>query len=88
MKGERVVGGLRCTEVLEDLSEYLDGTLPAGSVDRINEHLLGCDLCERFGGDMAETVRALRERLGEPEPLEDEVASRLRKRLRADLGRE
>jgi anti-sigma factor RsiW len=81
MKGERMVGGLRCSEVLGDLSEYLDGSLAPDVVAHIEDHLRGCDLCERFGGEMAATVRALRQKLSEPDPLPAEAEERLRKRL-------
>jgi anti-sigma factor RsiW len=86
MKGERLVGGLLCSEVLAGLTEYLDGRLEPPVVERVNEHLRGCDLCERFGGEMAATVRSLREGFGEPPPLESEVEKRLRQRLAAEMA--
>jgi anti-sigma factor RsiW len=78
---ERVVAGLRCGEVLADLGEYLESALPAERVSRIEEHLRGCDWCERFGKEFAETVGALRTRLATPPALETGVAARLRQRL-------
>lgn len=81
MKGERIVAGLRCGEVLAELSEYLDGQLAPESVEAIQAHLRGCDSCERFGGRFAATIKALREQLSNPQPLDEEVARRLRKRL-------
>ena len=65
---ERVVAGLRCRDVLADLSAYLDGELPRARVDRIEAHLQGCDWCERFGGDFTRSVEALRRVLGPPAP--------------------
>ena len=44
---ERMVGGLRCREVLERLSDYLDGDLAPAEVTRVQEHVRGCDWCER-----------------------------------------
>jgi len=82
MKGERVVAGLSCGEVLGALSDYLDDSLPAKERKRIEEHLRGCDLCERFGGRMAGLVRALRTTLAAP-PLDPDVEERLRGRLRS-----
>lgn len=78
---ERVVAGLRCGEVLADLGEYLESALPAERVSRIKEHLRGCDWCERFGKEFAETVAALRTLLATPPALEAAVAARLRLRL-------
>jgi hypothetical protein len=46
----RVVAGIRCIEVLELLSDYLDGDVSQESKERIEAHLRGCDQCERFGG--------------------------------------
>ena len=80
---ERVVAGLRCGEVLADLGEYLESALPAEQASRIEGHLRGCDWCERFGKEFAETVSTLRTRLATPPSLEADVAARLRRRLAA-----
>ena len=79
---ERTVAGLRCSEVLSALSDYLDGDLPAEDVARVEGHLRGCDWCERFGSDMGHVVAELREQLQEPEPLDPSVSARLLARLR------
>lgn len=84
MKGERVVGGLSCGQVLERLSDYLDGDLGAERRAAVEEHLRGCDGCARFGGEFRATVSALRDHLlASPAP-----PSRLRERLAAALDRE
>lgn len=64
---EQEIGGIRCFEVLERLSAYLDGELPPEEVARVEGHLAGCDACTRFGGEFGAVVKALRERLGAPE---------------------
>lgn len=77
MSEQRVVGGLSCAEVLDRLSDYLDGELAAELCAALEEHLRGCDGCARFGGDFKATVVALREHLlAAPAP-----PSRLRERL-------
>lgn len=81
MKGERLVGTLRCSDLLGDLSEYLEGTLPKERVAAIDEHLRGCDLCTRFGGEFGAMVHAIRRRLAEADSIPDDVAARLRKKL-------
>ncbi|HSN92179.1 MAG TPA: zf-HC2 domain-containing protein [Anaeromyxobacteraceae bacterium] len=63
MKGERILGGLSCGQVLERLSDYLDDDLGLEVRAAIEMHLRGCDGCARFGGDLRATVRALREHL-------------------------
>jgi len=81
MLHEREVAGLRCSEVLARLSDYLDGDLGPAEVERVRAHLRGCDACEHFGGAMASIVGALRRQIGAAEPVADDVAARLRERL-------
>jgi anti-sigma factor RsiW len=65
MKGSREVAGLWCHEVLEQLSDYLDGDLLADRRAQVDAHLAGCDVCERFGGEVSQTVTALKQGVGE-----------------------
>ena len=81
LKDERVVAGLACSDVLADLSRLLDGELPEAEASRLAGHVAGCDVCERFGRRFAGVIRDLRDGLGEPEPLEEAVAERLRARI-------
>ncbi len=74
---QRKVAGLFCFEVLERLSDYLDNELAADARENLEAHLRGCDWCERFGGEMAGLVKALREELAEAEPLEPDLLDRL-----------
>lgn len=79
---DRSVAGIRCTEVLDDLSDYLDGELASARVQQMEAHLRGCDWCERFGGDFTEVIGALRDRLGAPPQPPADVHGRLMDRLR------
>ena len=63
MAHDREVAGIRCMEVLQHLSEYLDGDCELRLAARIEAHVRGCDWCERFGGKFAGTVKSLREDL-------------------------
>jgi len=84
MKGEKIVAGLSCGQVLERLSDYLDEELGADARGALEEHLRGCDGCARFGGEFRATVKALRQHLlAGPKP-----SSRLRERLAEALARE
>lgn len=78
---DRQVAGIRCTEVLVDLSDYLEGELPRERVARIEAHLRGCDWCERFGGDFARAITGLRRELGPAVGAPEEVHERLMRRL-------
>ena len=79
----RTVAGLRCRDVLEHLSAYVDGELDPSVVRSVNAHLAGWDRCERFGGRFAGIVAALRGELAVAEGLSAGVEARLRERVRA-----
>jgi anti-sigma factor RsiW len=83
---DRSVGGIRCTQVLELLSDFVDDELNASQVQQINAHLAGCDWCERFGGEYVEAVRMLRIRLASPAPVPEGVRERLMRRLQRGEG--
>jgi anti-sigma factor RsiW len=57
---DRMVGGLRCRDVLALLADFVDDDLDATTLDRVNAHLSGCDTCEKFGGEYAALVAKLR----------------------------
>jgi predicted anti-sigma-YlaC factor YlaD len=77
MPGEPRHGGLGCAEVLEALSEFLDGDVSDELRASIEQHLGDCDWCERFGGRFAQMVSGLREEVGPAEPLSEELVARL-----------
>ena len=80
LNGEREVAGLRCSEVLAALSDYIDGTLPPALSQQMAAHVTGCDVCERFGGRFSDAIERLRA-THEPEPLPADVDARLHARL-------
>ena len=86
MDGERVVAGLRCGEVIADLSEYLDGGLPAERRAQLEAHVRGCAICEQFGGRFAHAVEALRRHLSAADGIDTAVGARLRERLRRETS--
>jgi anti-sigma factor RsiW len=88
MRGEREVGGLRCSVVLTKLSDYLDGELSQAEREALEAHVRGCDVCARFGGRFSEAVRMLRVTLGATEGLPEDVESRLDAALDAGLDGE
>jgi anti-sigma factor RsiW len=82
MKGERLVGGLRCGEVLEKLDAFVDGTLEAEARPALLAHVAGCDRCARFGGTYAAVVQRLLD-LGRADDPAPAVLARLHARLAA-----
>lgn len=84
---DRLVAGLRCREVLADLSDFLDGLLVDARFAAIRSHLAGCRECDRFGQDVADVLASVRA-VAEPPALPPDVEHRLRARLDAELARE
>ena len=49
--------GLTCHEVVELVTEYLEGALPDETRRRVEDHLALCDGCTRYLEQMRETIR-------------------------------
>jgi len=50
---------MNCRELVEVITEYLEGTLPAEDRSRFERHLAGCDGCHAYLDQMRQTIRAL-----------------------------
>jgi anti-sigma factor RsiW len=81
MAHDREVAGIRCSGVLSQLSDYVDGELAPADRAQIDAHLAGCDWCERFGGRFASVIGELRGSLSKPAVIDPAVSARLRERL-------
>lgn len=55
---------MACNELVEIVTDYLDGTLPPAELARLRDHLMSCDGCQAHIEQMRATVRVLR---SEPE---------------------
>jgi anti-sigma factor RsiW len=53
------VTGLDCNELVELVTDYLDGALDAAETARIREHLAICDGCERYLEQFRDTIHLL-----------------------------
>jgi RNA polymerase sigma-70 factor (ECF subfamily) len=82
VESERDIGGLTCSAVLERLGEYVDGELAEAEKSRVDAHLRGCTVCERFGGRYAGVVHAARDRLGASHDVDEATVARVREALR------
>ena len=68
---------LVCREVVELVTEYLGGTLPAQDRERFDQHLANCPPCTAYLAQMKTTLELAAE-LGSPSaPADDEVAQQL-----------
>lgn len=57
---DTVVAGIRCRDVLDALSEFLDDEIVPDQRTAIVAHLSACDRCARFGDDIALMLNAMR----------------------------
>jgi anti-sigma factor RsiW len=63
MRGDRVIVGRmdepRCREVVDRLSEFLDGELDRSAAESVALHLEACASCAQFARELAATILAL-----------------------------
>jgi anti-sigma factor RsiW len=50
---------IACRELVELLTEYLEGTLPPDEVAAVEAHIAGCDACRTYLDQMRATIAAL-----------------------------
>jgi anti-sigma factor RsiW len=50
---------MSCRELVEVITEYLEGTLPAEDRARFDAHIADCDGCTNYLDQMRQTIRAL-----------------------------
>lgn len=84
---ERTVAGMRCSEVLAVLSDFVDGELDQGLEAKVEQHLLGCPDCDRFGKNFGSMVVALRRESEKSPDVQLEVMQRLLERVRRERSR-
>ncbi len=50
---------MRCREVVEVITSYLEGTMDGADAARFEAHLAGCDACGAYLAQMRATIAAL-----------------------------
>jgi anti-sigma factor RsiW len=50
---------MKCKELVELITEYLEGELGAADQARFEQHIAGCDACTAYLEQMRETIAAL-----------------------------
>jgi anti-sigma factor RsiW len=68
---------LVCREVVELLTEYLGGTLPAGDRARFDAHLATCPPCTAYLAQVKTTLALAAELGSASAPADDDVAKQL-----------
>ena len=48
---------MTCKDLVELVTDYLEGTLPDDARIRLEKHLLGCDGCANYVEQMRQTIR-------------------------------
>jgi anti-sigma factor RsiW len=66
MRWKRTERSLTCRELVELVTEYLEGALPAAQAARFEAHLESCPDCRIHVAQLAATVNALGALPGEP----------------------
>jgi len=71
---------MTCREVVELMTEYLEGSLSAGDRERFDAHIAGCDGCTAYLEQMRTTMRLLGRIAHEPMPaaMESELVEAFR----------
>ena len=73
---EHVHHGKCCDELLMEIGEYVDGTLPADLCVLLEQHLAGCPRCRLVVDTTRKTIALYHETLGSVE-LPEEIRQRL-----------
>lgn len=76
MAANKLVGTLWCFDVLDRLSDYIDGELGAAALAEVEQHLVGCEVCTGFGAEFDAVAKAVRARLTVTD-VPGEIAARL-----------
>ena len=50
---------MTCKELVELVTDYLEGALPDADRVRFDEHLVGCPFCRTYLDQMRQTIRTL-----------------------------
>ena len=59
---------MNCRQVVELMTEYLEGTLPAAERARFEAHLAGCDGCREYLAQLKKTIELTGRAAAEPVP--------------------
>ena len=71
---------MRCREVVELMTDYLEDALPARDRERFEQHIAGCDGCRAYLAQLRATLRAMTsfEDVAIPERVQEELVRAFR----------
>lgn len=71
---------MKCREVVELMTDYLEGALPSQERERFEQHIAGCDGCRAYLVQLRATLRAMRtfEDVPIPERVQEELVRAFR----------
>ena len=71
---------MKCREVVELMTDYLEGALTSHDRERFEQHIAGCDGCRAYLRQLRLTVRAMRsfEDAPIPERVQEELVQAFR----------
>ncbi len=72
---------MKCEELLAALNQYVDGDLPPGVCQALEEHLKGCNPCQIVIDNIRQTIRLYKG--GEPIEMPPELHEELCRMLRS-----
>jgi predicted anti-sigma-YlaC factor YlaD len=79
-----IASHLRCNQIVELASDYLERALAGGDAERLEQHLLICGGCAEYVAQLGEVVaRAAQLRPSEPEQLDAATEAQLLSALRS-----
>lgn len=70
-----------CRDVVELMTDYLEGALSPADVERFDAHIAGCDGCRAYLEQMKATMK-LTGRLGSAEPIPEPLEAELTRAFR------
>lgn len=75
---------MRCEEILQKISEYIDGELDNGECQSIKQHIDTCSFCKKFVKSFTRNIDLCKELLKVDMP--EEVREKLRQKLQNEYG--
>lgn len=71
---------MKCREVVELMTDYLEGVLPSHDRERFEQHIAGCDGCRAYLAQLRATLLAMRrfEEAPIPERVQEELVQAFR----------